>query len=221
MGGDLGAVFALCPRGQGDSVPGPVRDAEVTVLTAWHSFEQIRGRPVDKLHEKAVAERPDDVEREFVHDMRREGQLVGGGEMADPKRLAEAVGAADVGHEKAGCPPLDEIAELEARLMVLAGGDRDADRAGDLGAGSDIVGEHRLLEPNEIEVLEERRLAYCPKYVEPLIDVHHETDAVAQGLAYGLDALTIYARVGMVDFHFVVATTQGDIAPGLGDEVVY
>jgi hypothetical protein len=40
---------------------------------------------------------------------------VGGGELTDAQGLAEAVGAADVGHQVARRAALDQLAELEAR----------------------------------------------------------------------------------------------------------
>src|SRR6266404_2072614 len=193
VGWDPARIRALLEsRGDGHPVPGAVRDAEVAVLAARHLDEEVRRRPVDELHQEAVGERAGDVERQLVHDVGRDGHLVGAREAPDPERLAEAVGAADVGHEIAGRPALDQLPELEPRVVVLAGRHRNPDVTRDLGARGDVVGEDRLLVPDEVQVFQEPRLADRAQDVELLVRVDHEADALAERLAHGHDPLPVH-----------------------------
>lgn len=178
------------------------------------------GRPVNELHKRSVTQRPHHVQRELVDGVRRDGHLMGRSEVADPEGLAEAVGPADIRHEVACGAPLDQLAELETRLIVFAGGHRDADGTGHLGAGGSVVRQHRLLKPGESKVLEELRLANSAQHVEPLVGVHHELHPVAERPSDGLDARPVRAGVGMVDLHLVIAASHGDVALRLINEVV-
>src|ERR1700694_2932392 len=90
------AVFLERSFRERHAMAGALRDLEVAVLAWRHFLEQVGRRPVDELDEKAVGERADDVQRELVHHVRRNGDLVRGGEAADAQRLAVAVGAAHV-----------------------------------------------------------------------------------------------------------------------------
>src|SRR5437773_11444836 len=89
-------------------------------------LEEIAGRPVDELDEERVRQRGSHVHRQLVDDVGRERNLVRGGQCADTQRLRESVGAADVGHQVARGAALDQLAELEASVVVLAGGDGNA-----------------------------------------------------------------------------------------------
>lgn len=106
---------------------------------------------------------------------------MGGGEAGGLERLAEAVGPADIGHQVARGAALDEVAELEPRVVVLAGGDRDVDAARDPGAGGEIVGQAGLLVPDELEVLELRRLLEIAEHIDLLVHVHHQPHAATRG----------------------------------------
>ena len=117
-------------------------------------------------------------------------ELVGGGEVADLERLAEAVGAADVGHEVARGAPLEELAELEARVVVLAGGHRDAGSRGR--PPRRRRGRRRAPAPRTRRDRGPRAAAAwrrLPEHVELLVDVDHDADAVAERLPHRLDAL--------------------------------
>src|SRR5882762_9579563 len=151
--------------GEGHAVPGPVGDAEVPLRAFRHLFEKVGWRPVDEFHQEAVRERADDLERQFVHDVRRNRDLMRGRVAADSHRLGKTVGAANVGHEIARGAALDELPELEARVVVLAGRDGDLDRVRDFGAGRYVVGEHRLLVPHEVELFERLCLPDVPEDV--------------------------------------------------------
>ena len=151
--------------------------------------------------------------------MRGHGYLVGSSQPADQKGFTEPVGAADVRHEVAGCAALDQLAELEACLVVLARRNGNSDRACDLGAGRDVVGQHRLLEPEKVQIVKLLCLANRAEDVKPLVGVHHELHPVAQRLPDRLDPLAIGPRIGVVDLHLVVPASHRRIALRLGDEV--
>ena len=70
--------------------------------------EEIGRHPVHVLDEEAVGERAGHLERELVHDVGRDRRSGGRRPGADLERLAEAVGAADVGHQVARGAPLDQ-----------------------------------------------------------------------------------------------------------------
>src|SRR5262249_51145324 len=114
-------IFLDRAAGKRDAVTGTIRNPELAVLARRQSLEEIWRRPVDELDQEAVRQRADHVERELMDHVRRDGDLVGGGQVADLQRLAETVGPADVRHQVARGPPLEQFAELEARVVVLAG----------------------------------------------------------------------------------------------------
>jgi len=145
---------------------------------------------------------------------------VRGGQRADAQRLRQSVGAADVGHQVARGASLDQVAELEARVVVLPGRDGDPDRTRHLRAAGWIVGERRLFVPDEIEIFEHARLTNGAVDVELLVHVDHHPDAVAHGLLHRLDAATVLERIGVMDLHLVVAAAHGRVARGLADQVV-
>src|SRR5438105_7671481 len=206
---------------EGHAVAGALRDLEVAVLAWRHFLEQVGRRPVDELDEKAVGERADDVQRQLVHHVRRNGELVRGGEPADAQRFAVAVGAAHVGHEVARRAALDQLAEFVAGVVVFPGRYRNSYAFGNLRAGGDVVGQDRLLVPEEIQVLEQRRLPDIAQDVEPLIDVDHQPHALTERAPYCFDPLAVLARVRMVDLHLVVAAAEAGIALGLADQVLH
>src|SRR5207249_4311011 len=124
-------------------------------------------------------------------------------------------------HENPRGTALDEIAELEARVVVLAGRDGDLDRARDLGARRDVVGEYRLLVPHEVELFERLRLAYVREHVQALVHIHHHAYAVAQRATHRRDAFRVLARVGMVDLHLVVLAALRGVPFRFGDQFLF
>src|SRR6266480_915187 len=206
---------------KGHAVARALRDLEVAVLAGRHFLEQVGRHPVDELDEKAVGERAHDVQRELVHDVRRNGDRVRGCQAADAQRFAVAVRAADVGHQVARRAALDQLAEFVAGVVVLARGDRDSYFFGDLGAGGDIVSQDRLFIPDQVQVLEQRRLPNVAQDVEALIDVDHQPHALAQRAPYCFDPLAVLARVRVVDLHLVVPAAEAGIALGLADQVLH
>src|SRR5258706_589225 len=207
------------PAGEGHAVPGPVGDAEVPLQAFRHVFKKVGWRPVDEFHQEAVRERADDLERQFVHDVRRNRDLVRGRMAADSHCLGKTVGAANVGHEIARGAALDELPEFEAGVVVLAGRDRNLDRVRDFRAGRDLVREHRLFLPPEGELFERLVLSDVPLDGQALVHVHHHAHAIAQRAAHRTDALRVLTRVGVVDLHLVTLAAERRVFLGFGDQL--
>src|SRR5690349_1665709 len=102
----------------------PVRDANQSVLALRQLLEEVRRRPVHELDEKAVRKRADYMDRDFVDKVWREVGAIRGAELADAKRLREAVGAADVRHQVLHGLAIEELLEFPAGVVVFTGGDR-------------------------------------------------------------------------------------------------
>ena len=75
-------------------------------------------------------------------------------ELRDSQQLGDAAAARDVGLDEVDVAALDQLAEAPERRVLLAGGDADVDRVGELGVGLVLVGLERLLEPEDAELLE-------------------------------------------------------------------
>src|SRR3954468_6482120 len=201
-------------------MPRPLRDADRAVLAFRQLDEEIRRRPIHELDQEAVGERADHVDGDLVDQVRRQRHAVRGGELADAQGLGEAVGAADVGHRVLHRLAVEELLELPAGVVVLAARDRDANRARDLRVAVVVVGEHRLLVPNEIELFEQPRLLLVADDVPALIDVDHHAYAGAERFLHRADAARIHGRIGMVDLHLVVLAAERRVLLGFGNQLV-
>ena len=96
---------------------------------------------------------------------------------------------ADVGVDDVGCAALEHLAELEARVELLAGHDRHADLAAALGQRADVARRHRLLEPERIERLEHARDPHRVHGRQPAMHLDQEIDLGADRLAHGAHVL--------------------------------
>src|SRR2546429_6533327 len=105
----------------------------------------------------------------------------------------------------------EELLEFPARVVILAAGDRNADRTGDFGVAVIVVGEHRLLVPQEVELFEQSRLALVGEDVAILIHVDHHAHARTERLPYRRDPARVHRRVRVVDFHLVVLAAEARI----------
>ena len=76
--------------------------------------------------------------------------------MRDFHPLRDAAHAPDVRLDDVRAALRDQFLEAVLRVLVLAGRDRDVDGARDRGETSNVVGQHRLLEPVDV-VLSKRR----------------------------------------------------------------
>jgi len=76
------------------------------------------------------------------------------GQVSDLHPLGDAADPADVRLNDIGAALRDQLLEAVLGVLVLAGGDGDGDRLRDGGQPGDVVGQDRLLEPADVEVLE-------------------------------------------------------------------
>src|SRR5262249_15618574 len=114
----------------------------------------------------------------------------------------------------------DQLAELEARVVVFAGGHGDADGPRHLRASRDVIGQRGFLVPDEAQVLQELGLVDGRGHVELLVNVDHHLHGGADSLAYCLHALGVPRGTGGVDFHVVGAAPRRSVTLALADQVV-
>ena len=95
---------------------------------------------------------------------------------------------AGIGLEDVGGLQHGEIAEGIARRLALAGGDRDGAGGAHFGHARLVVGDHRLLEPGEIEVADEVDEALGFGHRIGAVGIDHQVDIGTERLARGADA---------------------------------
>src|SRR5439155_697316 len=88
-----------------------------------------------------------------------------------------------------GTAPLEDLAELEPRVELLAGDDRGADLASALGQGAEIARRDGLLVPERIERLEQPRHADRVHRGQPAVHLDQQIDAGADGIPHGAHRL--------------------------------
>ena len=160
------------------------------------------------------------MDRDLVDEVRRQRDAVRGGESADAQRLRKTVGAADVRHGVLDRLAVEELLEFPARVVILAAGDRNADRTRDFGVAVVVVGEHWLLVPQEVELFEQSRLALVGEDVAILVHVDHHAHARTERLLHRRDAARVHGGVRMVDLHLVVLAAQARIFLRFGHHLV-
>src|SRR3954470_17441561 len=101
--------------------------------------------------------------------MGRDLQLVCRGKAPDAHRLAVAIGAAYVGHQEGRGVALDDVAELPTGEVVFARRNGYFYFFRNVFKSGEIVREHRLFIPEEVELLEERRLANVAEHIQALV----------------------------------------------------
>src|SRR5437588_217241 len=84
-------------------------------------------------------------------------------------------------------PVLEHLAELEPRVQLLAGDDRDADLAPTLGERAEVARRDRFLVPEGIEGLEHPRDAYRVHGRQSPVHLDEQVDAGTDGVAHGAD----------------------------------
>ena len=118
-------------------------------------------------------------------------------ELGDPERLRDAAAARHVGLHEVDVGAVDQLAEAPPRRVLLAGGDADVDRVGELGVRLVLVRLERLLHPVDPDLLElagdlDRRLR-VRDVAEPGVD--HDLDAVAGSLLRGRGERDVVLRI--------------------------
>src|SRR5437762_454114 len=145
--------------------------------------------------------------------MGSDGELVRGRQRADALAFGDAARDGDVGLQDVDGAGGDQIAESEARLLVLARRDRDVGGAAYLGEPRRVVRRDRLLEPGEIIWLdlarEAERVAHAPRAMR----VDHDSDLAPGRLAHFAHAPRGVADAGVLkaDAHLPRAGAPVDV----------
>ena len=85
--------------------------------------------------------------------VRRHGHAAPGGQRRDATELGDAAAHAGIGLQDGGRVEVEDLLEVPARLVDLAGGDRRLHRGGDGGVGGQLVGRVRLFHPAQVVLL--------------------------------------------------------------------
>ena len=91
----------------------------------------------------------------------------------------------------------------------LAGGDRGVERGGELGVTFGVVRVERLLDPDQVELLEGAADPHGGRPVPLLVGVDHERHVVAEVLADGGDPGQVDPAVGLTDLDLDAADAVG------------
>lgn len=98
--------------------------------------------------------------------------------------LGEAAHLGDVRGDDPGRLLLDQLAVAVLAVEVLAGADRRSGAVGDMALGLDVLGRHRVLEPEQVERL--GRLGELDRAVGVFpVGVHGDHDLGADGIPDG------------------------------------
>ena len=89
-----------------------------------------------------------------LHGMGRDGEIEGVRHVRDLHPLGHAAHAPDVRLNDVGPSTRDQLLEPILGVLVLACRHRDVNGLPHLGQALDVVGQHRLLEPAHLELLE-------------------------------------------------------------------
>src|SRR5262249_5226969 len=172
------------------------RQAEAQLL--WHDeLPALDGRrllvevqgPRHVLDGQAVGDRCDQVHVDLRYQMANDRQIERLGHARDLHPLRDTAYAQEVDHHDVDRAVLEEMAEGDDAVVVLAGGDRRRQRVGDAGHAGIIVVSGRVFEPEEMIGLDAApdldRLIHAPE----LVDVAHEIDVRSDRLAHHAHAL--------------------------------
>ena len=128
----------------------------------------------------------------------------------DLQERRDAADARRVGHQVVGGAVADQLAVLGGAGQHLAGGDRRVELRGERGVAFVVVGVERLLDPDEVELLEDAAHALRGRAVPLLVGVDHQRHVVAEVLAHRLDALDVERAVGLADLELDAADAALD-----------
>ena len=114
----------------------------------------------------------------------------------------------------------DQLAVLGGAGQHLAGGDRRVELGGQRGVAFVVVGVERLLDPDQVELLEDAAHALRGRPVPLLVGVDHDRHRVAEVLAHGLDALDVERPVGLADLELDAADAALDRGRGVHQQLL-
>ena len=145
--------------------------------------------------------------------MRHDRHLVGLGQRRDLAGLRDAADAVGVELDDVERARLEQVAELVQREGVLAAGDGDAAVALEGGVALQVVRNHRLFEPAQVERLEQRQHPLGVVERPAHVGVGHDVDAGADRLAHGAHQIEVALHAfGAVDRAPAEAQLHGAVA---------
>ena len=189
-----------------DAEAWPVVRVQLAVLER-HELVQIRDRlrPVVVFEDDGLRVR---AQRVYLRgrgdrsgEMRDDADVVRLAQRADADHLGDAADVRQRAADEVEVVVLDQLVEIPAGAPFLAGGERHAGEAAQLGdVLEERVGLHRIFDQIGLELLDQAAAAQRVGEREALVEVHHEiaarTDAFACGAAVGLHLP--YALAGVV-----------------------
>ena len=155
---------------------------------------------------RLVGQRRQELHRRREPDRRAPGMrhafdAEGAGQRGDLAALREAAGGAEIGlhdvHRLLG----DDVAKAPAREIVLAARHRHVERAGHLDIAVMVLRADRLLEPQDVVLLQHAAELDGVGHREAVVGVDRELDVGPDRLAHGADALGIELQVTQADLH--------------------
>ena len=150
-----------------------------------------------------------------------DGEVVGGGQPRDAAPLGDAAADPGVGLEDVGGAPVDELQEVPARRVDLAGGDRRLHRLRDPRVAVDVVGHQGLLDPAGVPLFPRAHRPDRARRVAPgVVGVEEELDAGADGLPGGGDSQRVLRRRHPADLDLDGVEAHVHVAAHLVGEVV-
>ena len=172
------------------------------------------------LEVRAVRHRGEEMHGQVVHAVRGDREIERLGEVRDLNEHRDAAAVRHVGLRIGDAADVDHLLELPQRAEVLAGRDRHAALAHDARVPRDVVGDRRLLEPDELE------LAQQPRGADRVIDrpahvgVGHQREVGAEVLPHLAHALDVLGELVAADLHLDRAEALRPEVVGLAEQPV-
>ena len=150
--------------------------------------------------------------RHIAHAERR-------GHVGNLLALRETAGGAGVGLQYVDCAPRQHLAKAPARELAFPAGDRDRLATAHFHVGVEIVGNHRLLEPADIQ-----RCNPAAKFdrldgVKAVVCIQHQAGRRPDRLANGADEPLVLVHV-KTDLEFDSRKPLFDVALNLAHDVI-
>ena len=153
-------------------------------------------------------------------EVRADVDVEGFGEMRHLQPRRDAADPGDVDLDDAGRAAVEVFAELRDGVHRLADGDRRRGGAGEAHVPFDVICRERLLDPAEVEPVEEARAADRLGRGHRLVGVDHEVEPGPDGVADGGEALAVLVAARLADLDLDAAQALALRDEGTLHEVV-
>ena len=167
-----------------------------------HRFAQHRRAPVHVLEPVARRRRGEQVRAEFREQVARHLHAVRVRDRGGTQPARDATDALHVGHHVVVGAGVEGLREFPCVEQVLATLDRRAEFRGDTRVAGVVVVAHGLLDPVETFVVEHAAAQDRLVPREPLVEVGHDRDAIAEAVLHGAHRGEILRRVVAPDAQF-------------------